>query len=517
LEEGIDYLFLPGVINTEQPNPNYRNSQTCPYVQSAPEVIAAALDLSNRGVRLLSPRLFFKRGERHVRRVCRELAMALGRAPDEADRALDVAIAAQRRFREQVEARAREVYDGLGEDDLAFVVIGRPYTLYDRAVNMDIGKKTQDLGILAIPMDFIPLEEEDISDTWPAHFSRQIQKRLAAGRLIRRDPRLRAVVITYFGCGPDTFGNPFLRDELGEPCYVMQIDEHTADAGVITRIEAFADTVKAGKRGAAPAEFTVRDASLWRVRDKRIWIPYASEAAHVLAAAMRAYGIDARVLPRSEDPGLNLARGVITEDVCIPALFTTQDILERVQQPDFDPERECFFQGNSQGPCRFGMYFMLQRRILDDMGFAQVEMVTLGNRDDQGGLGTCFQMVVWDGLVAHDLLEKMLLRTRPYEVNEGECDAIFLKHLRRVCDYMKPHRDLLETVRGKVIAAFGKHVEPLKQILREAQAEFGAVAKAGERRPLVGLVGEFYGCTRRRTRTSSANWRRRARRSGWRR
>jgi len=33
-------------------------------------------------------------------------------------------------------------------------------------------------------------------------------------------------VLTYFACGPDSFGNPFFKDEIGEPCYVMQIDEH---------------------------------------------------------------------------------------------------------------------------------------------------------------------------------------------------------------------------------------------------------------------------------------------------
>ena len=36
---------------------------------------------------------------------------------------------------------------------------------------MDIGKKIQDLGILAIPQDFLPLETADISDAWPNAYS----------------------------------------------------------------------------------------------------------------------------------------------------------------------------------------------------------------------------------------------------------------------------------------------------------------------------------------------------------
>ena len=62
---------------------------------------------------------------------------------------------------------------------------------------------------LAIPQDFLPLESVDITDVWPNTFSRQIQKKLMAARLVRHDSRLRAVVVTYFACGPDSFGNPF--------------------------------------------------------------------------------------------------------------------------------------------------------------------------------------------------------------------------------------------------------------------------------------------------------------------
>ena len=138
--------------------------------------------------------------------------------------------------------------DDLPEGQMAFVVIGRPYTLWDPALNMDIGKKIQDLGILAIPQDFLPLEDADISDVWPKPIRGRSRRSWRRRGSSAHDVRLRAVVLTYFACGPDSFGNPFFKDEIGEPCYVMQIDEHTADAGVITRIEAFADTATQERR-----------------------------------------------------------------------------------------------------------------------------------------------------------------------------------------------------------------------------------------------------------------------------
>ncbi|MCX8053753.1 MAG: acyl-CoA dehydratase activase, partial [Armatimonadetes bacterium] len=360
IEKGVDVIFAPGIQSTEQPNPNLRQAQTCPYLQAAPEVIASAVGVTERGIRYVTPRLHFKRGVNHLRKVFTQVGCELGKSARESRAAFEVGWRTLQEFRRRVAARGEEVLRSLPEDAVAFVVISRPYTLWDPALNMDIGKKIQDLGILAIPQDFLPLDTVDISDVWPNAYSRQIQKKLMAARLIRQDVRLRAVVITYFACGPDSFGNPFFKDEIGEPCYVMQIDEHTADAGVITRIEAFADT--ATKRFTKQFQaIRTTDTAITKLGNRKVWIPYASEAARVLAAAMRAYGIDADVLPRSPDPGLNLARRVISEDVCLPALMTTEDMLYRVNQPDFDPKKEAFFQGNSEGPCRFGMYSMLQR------------------------------------------------------------------------------------------------------------------------------------------------------------
>lgn len=490
IEKGVDVIFAPGVHSTEQPNPNLRQAQTCPYLQAAPEVIASAIGITERGIKYLTPRLHFKRGVKHLRKVFVQIGKELGKSAKQSLEAFEVGWKALQDFRKRVEARGVEVLRNLPQDAVAFVVVGRPYTLWDPALNMDIGKKIQDLGILAIPQDFLPLDAVDISDVWPNAYSRQIQKKLAAARIIRQDLRLRAVVLTYFGCGPDSFGNPFFKDEIGEPCYIMQIDEHTADAGVITRIEAFADT--AVKRYTKQF-FGIRttDTAITKLGNRRLWIPYANEDARILAAAMRAYGIDAAVLPRSPDSGLNLARKVISEDVCLPALMTTEDMLYRVNQPDFDPGGEAFFQGNSEGPCRFGMYSMLQRRILDKLGLEEVDIVTLGAISEHGGLGTMFALLAYDGFVTHDLLFKMMCRVRPYEIYKGQAEAVYQRYVQELESLIPEHKKRLET--HKLAALRGtKHLEEFQDLLRRAQEDFASIPRRDEDRPLVGVVGEFY-------------------------
>jgi len=150
IEKGVDIIFAPGIISTEQPNPHLRQAQTCPYLQAAPEVIASAVGITERGIRYLTPRLHFKRGRRHLERVFTQVARDLGKSAAQAKAALEVGLKTLYEFRRRVEKRGAEVLANLPSNQVAFVVIGRPYTLWDPALNMDIGKKIQDLGILAI-------------------------------------------------------------------------------------------------------------------------------------------------------------------------------------------------------------------------------------------------------------------------------------------------------------------------------------------------------------------------------
>jgi predicted nucleotide-binding protein (sugar kinase/HSP70/actin superfamily) len=60
------------------------------------------------------------------------------------------------------------------------------------------------------------------------------------------------IYITNFKCGPDSFIKHYAKDACGKPYLVLQFDEHSNDAGIMTRIEAYLDSkgllkAKAGK------------------------------------------------------------------------------------------------------------------------------------------------------------------------------------------------------------------------------------------------------------------------------
>jgi len=135
----------------------------------------------------------------------------------------------------------------LGPTQQAAVLVGRPYNTSDLGVCHDLPFKLRKRGILPIPMDFLPLETVNLSERYGKMFWRSGQDILAAATIIKDDPRLQAIYVTSFNCGPDSFISSFFTRILDDkPFLELEMDDHTADAGVITRCEAFFDSLKMG-------------------------------------------------------------------------------------------------------------------------------------------------------------------------------------------------------------------------------------------------------------------------------
>ncbi|MBP1738511.1 MAG: CoA activase, partial [Deltaproteobacteria bacterium] len=51
--------------------------------------------------------------------------------------------------------------------------------------------------------------------------------------------------LTNFGCGADSFIEHFYRHLMGpKPYLILELDEHSAVAGVMTRLEAFKNVIE---------------------------------------------------------------------------------------------------------------------------------------------------------------------------------------------------------------------------------------------------------------------------------
>ena len=483
VERGVDYIFLPTIVDMPKGTGEIVNSYVCPYIQSVPFIIRSAMPDVDWDEKMVAPTLHFSRGPKAVRKDLEQMAARLGVGRSRARRAIRAAFEAQERFQEALQARGREVLAALGPGQTALVVVSRPYNGCDPGLNMNIPEKLRDLGRLAIPMDMLPLEEVDISADYPHMYWKYGQKIIAAVRIIADDPRLYPVYITNFGCGPDSFIMKFVDRELkGKPCLVLEVDEHSADVGAITRCEAFLDSLKGVRERDTRLTKKVRahkwDYSRKTYGERTIYIPYMDDHGYAMAAAMRAGGVEARQMPMSDEETLLWGRKFTSGKECYPCIITTGDMLRQIHSPGFDPQRSAFFMPTAFGPCRFGQYNKFQRMVLDDLGLEDVPLVLLDqDKDFQGdlkNLGADFRRLAWSGIVFVDTLQKLLRETRPYETNKGECDQLYEHYLRR-CE---------EVIEGR---------GNLPALAREACRAFQAIAVDRSRhRPRIGIVGEVF-------------------------
>jgi len=285
------------------------------------------------------------------------------------------------------------------------------------------------------------------------------QKILCAARIIAKDPRLFGLYLTNFGCGPDSYLLKFFAKETeGKPFLTIEIDEHSADAGIITRCEAFIDTIRNAKTSGISKSLQVFGITSNYASKRRIYVPYMVDHTYVLAAAMRYCGVDAEALPTSDELTLELGRKYTSGKECFPSIITTGDIVKKTLSPDFDPNYAAFIMPGASGPCRFGQYSKLHRLVLDELGLQQVPILVLdqteGYHQHIAALGRSFRLQAWHAISILDSMQKMLLERRPYEVNKGETYAVYQEWLEILIKLVERDSGIFESFARDVTDAF---------------------------------------------------------------
>jgi len=243
LEAGVDRVFIPNQLNEETDQPEVE-SHACPWGQTLPHVIRMAPQFEGLQDKFLYPIIHFRRGPEYMRDTLRAALNPLGVAPRTVDQAVREAYDAQSEFRSRLIKAGADALAALEEhDELGIILVGRPYNIYDSGVNMDIPAKLRRFyGVNVIPLDFLPLWGTDTRDVTPNMFWNYGRKILQAARIVSDDPNLHIIYMTNFKCGPDSYVKHFIRDASPEPFLVLQFDEHTNDAGAMTRCEAYLDS-----------------------------------------------------------------------------------------------------------------------------------------------------------------------------------------------------------------------------------------------------------------------------------
>ena len=147
---------------------------------------------------------------------------------------------------------SRQKEDKQGIINIALVAHG--YNIYDKKACMDIFKKLKNMGVIvhsAYQLTDGQLKSGICAlDTTP-YWANQMEVTGCAGHYLKDDKIDGIITITAFGCGPDSLMIEDIKRKaknFQKPLLNLSIDEHTGEAGFVTRLEAFCDMLFRNKR-----------------------------------------------------------------------------------------------------------------------------------------------------------------------------------------------------------------------------------------------------------------------------
>jgi predicted CoA-substrate-specific enzyme activase len=483
LEKQVDHVFVPFVVNNRAAENNPTSNCNCPWIQSYPFMVKAALAKHPDKEKLLIPTFHPKFFERvFIKEVAAFMKLKFGTDRKAVKKALLLARDKQNAFENALTARGKEVLDNLPEGKESMVILGRPYNAGDPELNLRVVEKLINLNVLPIPLDFLPLNDEYIFDDFPNMYWPNGRKILTGARMVARNDNLYAVYISNFRCGPDSFIQHLVSEELkAKPTLQIEIDEHSADAGLITRLEAFLDSIRKKEKQTYTYQNSIAKnfKQATPTGDRVLYWPYMHDGSYIAAAAARSCGIESYSLPMQTHEDLEIGRKYTSSKECFPMICTTGSFIKKLQEPGIDDKKISFFMPDHNGPCRFGQYNQLQKVIFDRLGRKDVKIVSPSNdgsyTDITPGSGTKFRFSAWKGFVAFDLIRKLQQKTRPYEKTAGDTDKVYYEAL------------------DNIVNSVENGTKGLADVLGAAAKKFAAVERLDiPARPVVTIVGEIF-------------------------
>ncbi|MFA5367783.1 MAG: acyl-CoA dehydratase activase-related protein, partial [Dehalococcoidia bacterium] len=479
--EDVDYILYPSAIRLGLKDGDENQKYSCPLVQASPYIISEALNLEDK---MLIPTLDFSMGDDDVIKNLTDVAAKMGFSRAKGRKAALAGLRSLREFEAAcAEAGVRLLDEIHRNKQTGVVILARSYMSQDAGANLGIARELADLGVVPVPIDFLDLKSVNPKDYSDRPYWYYESKHISAASIVSKDPQLYGLLLTNFGCGPNSFIIKMASDIMGgKPMGQMEIDEHAAEAGLITRLEAFVDTInsysKSGKAAQSISRDVYRSVHTLDNKGQTIMLPSMCSHAWMLAAAMRAYGVKAFVLPETTQQSFQLSNSVTEGTECLPYRVTLGDFIYFLQESghkDIDLKNVEGFMPSAFGPCRFGKYAVEQVRALKELGFDMPFRTTVSNNAYRDlGLGTAFERLAWRGMVAMDHLERVLWRTRPYEKTPGAADELFARYTAGIIERIEQQKDF-------------------NDLMRAAAGEAAAlIDKSIPRKPLIGINGEIF-------------------------
>ncbi len=431
----LDFVFLPHFKAVPYQGDNSTSqSQICPLAQGETFYLQTTFrkqleQLAQRGTRVLSPLIDLTDGVAQAREPMLKMARRMGIGRREALTAFETAVQRQLACLAEMKSIGSRVLQDLKSDPrrIAVVIFSRPYSGFADEAHMGIPHKFASRGVLTLPLDFLDVSQESAKRHMYWGIGQLIMK---GARFVRKHPQLFGTYITNFSCGPDSFVIGYFREIMGrKPSLTLELDSHTADAGLETRIEAFLDVVHAYNDLVAqrrihtpPRAFRPARTMLQRgvlsvatsggevlpMKDPRITMLVPSMGrigSEAFAAVLRGQGFHAKAHRPSDEGILKLGRANTTCKECLPLILTTGTLLSYIGNGMRPDEVLVYFMPTGSGPCRFGQYYIFMEDLIKRLEIPNVAVFALTSENSYVGMENGFERKGWWAVIVSDVME----------------------------------------------------------------------------------------------------------------
>lgn len=259
LEKGIRTIFVPSIQSVDFKINN------CSKVRGLPEIIRNVI---NEEFTMIEPTLD-KTENLGIKDFCKDTAIQLGiydesliaQALQEAwsyyDKFLD--LTHQGHSYEQaldcvINNKEPEILIKTKDYEVSVVVMAHGYNLFDERISLNLLKKLEQMNVKAYTGLNVTADDAEKAITELGeirYWANELDLTGTAGHYLLNHEVDGIVALSAFGCGPDSL----MVDEiayhcrdLNVPLIHLTIDEHTGEAGFVTRLEAFVDMMIRRKR-----------------------------------------------------------------------------------------------------------------------------------------------------------------------------------------------------------------------------------------------------------------------------
>ena len=495
LERGIKNIFYPVVQLEKKEFKEAQKCYNCPVVTGYPDVVFLNIDeLRDTSINFMRPDLCVDSNSQITASLLKELAR-FGVTEKELSNAVSKGIQAQERFKRDVEDFGKCAISDMKESGgIGIVLAGHPYHLSPE-VNHGIPELINGYGVTVFTEDSIcgmarelkTKETIKVVDQWVYH-----SRLYRAAMVIANNPafkKIELIQLNSFGCGLDAISSEQTADLLhskGRFHTLLKIDEGKNNGAVNIRIRSLLAAVE------SQSNMTKEDANslkekVQKTREKpnhvgkdRVLLcpPLSQHHFQFMDTAFAHGGIRLHVLPEGGRDAIELGLKYVNNDVCYPAAVVVGQFIKALQSGEYDPAvTDCLY-AQTGGACRASNYVHLLRKSLDAAGFEHVNIFAANAQPGSEASPLKVPLsVLWRVALAFlygDLLMRVSLRTRPYELNVGDTDKTYSVWEKKV----------RENIRNGSWSTF-------KANIKNIVSDFEKIEIDATPKPRVGIVGEI--------------------------